>query len=140
MAKWAPEVPSLDRPNFTVQKQSVGNICFEGFSDLANIEQPHDVHARVKLMQGEIILYPDAELKPDVGEELNRPARVTLFNCRPQSSAPQTGVSKWKKAATDAVMAEKYAAKVRRMTENKGAEFVSYDYLEGIWVFRADHF
>lgn len=64
-----------------------------------------------------------------MGEELNKPAYVTLLNCRPPGAGevtPQVG--------------RRYEEKVRRMTELKGAQFVSYDAKKGIWVFRVEHF
>ena len=68
--------------------------------------------------------------------ELNRPAVITLEQCKPPSNPAMRNMSSPEKAK----MREKYVRKVRKMTEEKGAEFVSYDQDEGTWVFKVMHF
>eukprot|EP00392_Amoebophrya_sp_AT5.2_P012694 g12801.t1 len=117
--------------DLVIAKASVGSVLFEGMTNLSQIPDRPALAAKLQLLPGEIVVYPGGGegSKPPVGEELNKPAYVTLLNCRPPGAGevtPQVG--------------RRYEEKVRRMTELKGAQFVSYDAKKGIWVFRVEHF
>merc|ERR1712060_599155 len=96
--------------------------------------EPHlfdELPSIVRLEQGEVVLYPDAEKKPKEGEGLNRPAAVTLFRCTPP---PSNG------AVPDEDAKARHRQRIAVMTESKGARFVDYDYDNGIWQFSVEHF
>ncbi|CAD7924329.1 unnamed protein product [Amoebophrya sp. A25] len=125
--------------DLVIAKPGVGSVLFEGATDMSRIPDMDALHARIQLLPGEIVVYPEhpsgatgtSEIvaKPPVGEELNKPAYVTLLNCRPPGSGDVTEK-----------VAQKYRDKVQKMTEVKGAQFISYDARKGIWVFRVAHF
>jgi hypothetical protein len=75
-------------------------------------------------------VYPDCCDKPEVGQGLNKAARVTLHGCKP---GPQANISSPRSR-------ERYCQRVARMTEEKGAVLVHYDCDNGTWTFRVSHF
>ncbi|CAK0873749.1 unnamed protein product [Prorocentrum cordatum] len=77
----------------------------------------------------EVVVYPNQKLKPPVGEGLNRPASIVLYGCVAKTHGFKDEKSR-----------ERYKRRVRQMTEDKGAEFVSYDCDRGVWEFRVAHF
>uniref|UniRef100_A0A8D0HTZ6 Nuclear pore complex protein Nup98-Nup96 n=1 Tax=Sphenodon punctatus TaxID=8508 RepID=A0A8D0HTZ6_SPHPU len=60
--------------DFTIGRKGYGSIYFEGDVSLTNLNLDDIVHIRRK----EVIVYPDDEQKPPIGEGLNRRAEVTL--------------------------------------------------------------
>ena len=62
------------------------------------------------------------EPKPELGEGLNKPATVHLYNCFGKFTP------------------ERHAKKLVRMCEKQGLKFISYDLATGEWVFYASHF
>ncbi|CAD7929398.1 unnamed protein product [Amoebophrya sp. A120] len=126
--------PGYDRSqvqDLVIAKPSVGSVLFEGKTDLSNIPDRKTLASKLQLLPGEIVVYPAcaADEKPEIGTELNKPAYVTLLNCRPPGTEEVTPQ-----------IARRYESKVRRMTEVKGAQFLSYDAKKGIWCFRVEHF
>lgn len=117
--------------DLTIRRPGVGEVTFHGEIDLS--QEKHvfkELPSIVCLELGEVVLYPDPGTKPPEGEGLNRPATVTLFQCLPPNPS---------KYADDEGKA-KYRQRIARMTEAKGARFIDYDYDNGIWQFRVDHF
>jgi len=117
--------------DLTIRKKDVGEVKFHGEIDLS--AEPHlfdELPSIVRLEQGEVVLYPDAQAKPPEGEGLNRPATVTLFRCTPPSNG----------TVPDEDAKARYRQRIAVMTETKGARFVDYDYDNGIWQFTVEHF
>jgi len=71
-----------------------------------------------------VVLYPEGTSKPQVGRGLNKPALVRLLNCQPKREQARV----------------EFDAKVRKVCERNGAEFVSYTADTGERVFRVAHF
>ena len=117
--------------NLTLSRAGVGKVVFGGTTDTSGISSYRELLKRVKLAPSEVVMYPRAGTKPAIGVEFNRPAEITLMNCKP-------------KDVTREVLSQeqrlKYEEKVRKMTESKGAHFVSYDADEGMWQFKVEHF
>ena len=72
------ELKNVD--NFTVFNKH-GEIKFLGKTDVRGL----DLDLRIKIEHRGVEVYPDEAfpvgVKPEVGEELNKPAVITLYNC-----------------------------------------------------------
>jgi len=114
------EVELATVKDFTMTHPSRGSIQWQGTVDIRGI----DLDATVVIGDKEVAVYDDDDLqnKPEVGEKLNRPAIVTLFNIAPTS---------------DVV---KFTKKLERVTKKMDAEFISYDPSDAVWCFRTKHF
>lgn len=117
--------------NLTIRRPGVGEVTFHGKIDLLKeYAVLQDLPAVVRLEPCEVVLYPDPDTRPQEGEGLNRPATITLFQCKPPSHS----------TFPDAESKARYRERIARMTREKGARFVDYDCDRGIWQFRVDHF
>lgn len=77
-----------------------------------------------------MIVYPDDDNKPPVGEELNRAARITLLGVYPTDRTTReeiTDVQRIKEA--------NYTDYLREMTKKFDGEFINYEMTEGAWTF-----
>lgn len=92
-----------------------------------------DLDSAVQFNHREVIVYMDERRKPPVGQGLNKPAEITLLNVRCISRS--TG-----KVYTNGPMVNKYRDILIKKTVEQGAEFVSYDPVEGQWKFTLSHF
>jgi len=143
-ASWRPELHGLEvAPDLwglaeselahieelSVSRLGVGSVTFHGPMDCRGFLVVQPLLEVVVLRPGEVVVYPDQDMKPPVGTGLNRPASVTLYGCLPSAQAIR-----------DSTARERYKQQVRHMTEGKGAEFVDYDCDRGIWHFRVAHF
>ncbi|KAB7504932.1 Nuclear pore complex protein [Armadillidium nasatum] len=71
--------------NFTIGRYGYGNICFQGISNVTGL----DLDSIVFIVRKEVEVYPEGVTKPPVGEELNKPAFITLdcvLACRQNNS------------------------------------------------------
>jgi len=114
--------------DLVVGREGVGHITFHGQTDCRGLLKM--LHRILMVEQGEIVVYPDAELKPEVGHGLNKAATVVLYGCMPKS----------KSCLTDPRARHRYKQRVAQMTEEKGAIFEDYDLDDGTWKFRVLHF
>lgn len=116
---------SLDQlksvPNFTVQNQN-GKIEFQGTTDVSKL----DIDQIVQIEANSVCVYPDSSdsEKPKVGHGLNKPAKVTLFNCKPKKAIPP----------------EEFLQKIKKYCNDHDCEFVSYNGNSGTWEFKVKHF
>ena len=111
-----------------VGRDGVGHITFHGPTDCRKLL---DILPHVLMVErGEIVVYPDAAVKPEVGHGLNKPATVVLYGCMPKSQT----------CLTDSRARTRYKQRVAQMTEEKGAIFEDYDPDNGTWKFRVLHF
>jgi hypothetical protein len=93
-----------------------------------------DIDNLVILRPKEVIVYPDQERKPPIGEELNKPAIITLYNCWPRNK--ETG-----KILKDPEKLKLFEEKLKQTTKKKiGGRFISYNPENGEWCFRVEHF
>lgn len=120
------ELSAVD--DFIVSKDGVGEIRFHGKTDCRGVL--HRLPQIVQLTHGEVIVYPDADGKPETGRALNRPASIVLYGCMPRTQGK----------LKDPVARERYRRKVAQMTEEKGAKFLDYDCEDGTWRFYVNHF
>lgn len=106
--------------NFSISN-SYGKIEFEGESDVTGL----NLDEIVKIEDKAVTVYPDEHTtKPPVGQGLNKPAVVHLYNCQPKKDMPL----------------DVYEDKIRKMCERRGSEFVSWSRRNFEWVFKVPHF
>lgn len=89
------------------------------------------VHFRHK----EVIIYPDDEKKPPVGQGLNRRAQVTLDKVWPHDKSLHEPITDPQRLA-----AMNYEGKLRRVSAKHDTRFLEYRPETGSWVFKVDHF
>jgi len=130
-----PDLCSLDQGELArvhelqVSRDGVGAVTFHGITDCRGLLGKRKLSDIVVLNPGEVIVYPNQSMKPPVGSGLNKAASIVLYGCLPKAQV-----------FIDKKACDRYKKRVRQMTEDKGAEFISYDCDEGIWQFRVKHF
>merc|ERR1719240_1167039 len=112
--------------NLKVGREQIGFVTFHGETDCRGLLP--QLRALLRVEKGEVVVYPDAQRKPQVGLGLNKPASVVLYGCMPKTRL------------SDPNARERYKRRVAQMTEEKGAEFVDYDCEDGTWKFKVNHF
>lgn len=114
------EVELATVKDFTMTHPSRGSIHWQGTVDIRGI----DLDATVMIGDKEVAVYDeeDEQNKPEVGEKLNRPAIVILYNISPTNDVA------------------KFTKKLERVTKKMDAEFISFDPDEAVWTFRTKHF
>jgi len=92
-----------------------------------------DLESVIQFNKCEVLVYMDESKKPPAGQGLNKPAEITLLNvkCVDKKSGQHY---------TEGAEVEKFERRLKRKTEEQGAEFVSYNATKGEWKFRVKHF
>lgn len=137
-------IPSLDKlndyltedgkcivPNFTIGRKGYGNVYFGEPIDVAGLNLDELVHFRHK----EVIIYPDDENKPPVGEGLNRKAQITLDQVWPHDKTLHEPIKD-----RERLDEMNYETKLRAVCDKHDTRFVEYRPETGSWVFKVDHF
>lgn len=136
-------IPALDKldefvsgetcvvPNFTVGRKGYGNVYFPDSFDIYGLNLDEIVYFRHK----EVIIYPDDDKKPPVGEGLNRRAQVTLDRVWPHDKYLHEPITDPHRLAS-----MNYEAKLRRVSAKHDTNFLEYRPETGSWVFKVDHF
>lgn len=117
--------------NFTVGRDGYGNVFFEDRFDVADLNLDEIVHFRHK----EVVIYPDDQHKPDVGNGLNRRAQVTLDRVWPMDKTTHNPIMD-----PDRLTQMNYEGKLRSVCAKMKARFKEYRPQTGSWVFTVDHF
>lgn len=118
-------------PNFTIGRKGYGNVYFGEAIDVAGLNLDELVHFRHK----EVIIYPDDENKPPVGEGLNRKAQITLDQVWPHDKTLHEPIKD-----RERLDEMNYEAKLRAVCDKHDTRFVEYRPETGSWVFKVDHF
>ncbi|XP_036147663.1 nuclear pore complex protein Nup98-Nup96 isoform X2 [Monomorium pharaonis] len=118
-------------PNFTIGREGYGNVYFPDSFDVYGLNLDEIVHFRHK----EVIIYPDDEKKPPVGQGLNRKAQVTLDKVWPHDKSLHEPITDPQRLA-----AMNYEGKLRRVSAKHDTRFLEYRPETGSWVFKVDHF
>lgn len=111
--------------DFVVGREGYGSIKFLGETDIRHL----DIESVVQFKDREVTVYPDDKKKPQVGHHLNKEAEVTLLNVKCIDS--KTG-----KQYVEGHQVQSYQEMLIKKIEEQGAEFVSYDPVEGEWKVR----
>ncbi|XP_026549219.1 nuclear pore complex protein Nup98-Nup96-like, partial [Notechis scutatus] len=117
--------------DFTVGRKGYGSIYFEGEVNLTNLNLDEIVHVRRK----EVIVYPDDELKPPIGEGLNRRAEVTLDGVWPTDKTSRCLIK-----SPERLTEMNYEGRLEAVSRKQGAQFKEYRPETGSWVFKVAHF
>lgn len=117
--------------NFTIGRLNYGNIFYPDPMDIAGLNLDEIVHFRHK----EVIVYPDENQKPSVGEGLNRRAQVTLDRVWPIDKTNRLPITD-----PHRIDALDYESRLRRASAKHKTTFVEYRPQTGSWVFKVDHF
>lgn len=117
--------------NFTVGRDGYGNVFFEDKFDVADLNLDEIVHFRHK----EVVIYPNDQSKPAVGQGLNRRAQVTLDRVWPMDKTTHNPIME-----PERLTQMDYESKLRRVCAKMGARFKEYRPQTGSWVFTVDHF
>lgn len=118
-------------PNFTIGRKGYGNVYFGEPIDVAGLNLDELVHFRHK----EVIIYPDDENKPPVGEGLNRKAQITLDQVWPHDKTLHEPIKD-----RERLDEMNYELKLRAVCDKHDTRFVEYRPETGSWVFKVDHF
>ncbi|CAN4114551.1 unnamed protein product [Withania somnifera] len=114
--------------DFVVGRHGYGSITFMGETDVRRL----DLESLIQFNNREVIVYMDESKKPPMGRGLNKPAEVTLLNIKCFGKNGQQ--------YSEGPRIEKYKEMLKRKAGDQGAEFVSYDPVEGEWKFMVQHF
>lgn len=106
--------------NLQIGRYGFRSVSWPGLTDVRRL----DFDDLVAIEQGSLTLYPD-QVKPRIGEELNKEAVVTLHV---------------KPSRTDIKVKslEILRARLAKISEEFGGKFISYDMEK--WIFRVPHF
>ncbi|GJV59197.1 peptidase S59, nucleoporin [Tanacetum coccineum] len=115
--------------DFVVGRHGYGSIKFFGETDVRKL----DLETLIQFNNREVIVYMDESKKPPVGEGLNIPAEVTLLNIKCINK--KTGMQ-----CVDGSKIDRYTAMLKKKAATQGAEFLSYEPVEGEWKFKVQHF
>nr|XP_043628573.1 nuclear pore complex protein NUP98B-like [Erigeron canadensis] len=111
--------------DFVVGRHGYGSIKFLGETDVRKL----DIENLIRFNNREVIVYMDETKKPPVGEGLNKAAEITLLNIKYVDK--KTGMH-YKYGPK----MNKYIEMLKKKAAEQGAEFMSYDPVEGEWKIR----
>ncbi len=78
-------------------------------------------------------VYLDENEKPEIGEGLNKSAEVTLHKVFRIDKATN-------RPTTDSEAIARFERKLKKLSADQNARFISYDADTGTWVFEVEHF
>jgi len=115
----------------TIGRYGYGSVFWRGPFELSELEGLDGV---VHFRNREIIVYPDESKKPPIGEELNRPAEISLERVWPMSK--QGALIK----DPEELAKMQFRAKLESLGEKQGVSFIDYQPSTGTWAFTVSHF
>ncbi|KAL6777466.1 NUP189 [Auxenochlorella protothecoides x Auxenochlorella symbiontica] len=116
-------------PEFVIGRRGLGSVAWLEPVDVRGL----DLDDVITISRGGVEVYLEGPAKPPVGAGLNRPAEVTMLKIFKTDKA--TG-----QPVTNAAAVESFTRKLKRVTAEQGAQFVSYDPRTGTWRFTVEHF
>jgi Nuclear protein 96/Nucleoporin autopeptidase len=114
---------------FSITREGFGSVAWDGTVDVRGI----NLDSIISISHQDVAVYDNQEVdgtKPAIGEKLNRPAVISLYNTFPKKGG--------KNASEDAK--QKFSKKLEKATAQMNADFISYDSVNGTWKFRVQHF
>ncbi|GMY06090.1 nuclear pore complex protein NUP96 [Fagus crenata] len=109
--------------DFTIGRVGYGLVKYIGETDIRRL----DLDDIVKFRRHELVVYEDENIKPVVGQGLNKAAEVTL-------------VLQVRSLDLEKGKLEMIVDKLRMSVERQGAHFISFDPVSGEWKFSVQHF
>jgi nuclear pore complex protein Nup98-Nup96 len=147
LAKLYEETNRCEVSNFTIGRANYGNIYFNESMDVAglnldeigkscasllcSVHRYHIIFFAVHIRHREVVVYPNDDAKPPLGQGLNRRAQVTLDRIYPtnkQTRAPIKDV--------DTIINMDYDTTLRKACYKMEARFIEYIPESGSWVFK----
>lgn len=123
--------PQLIVDGFTIGRRGRGNVFFPDRFDIYGINIDKNVHFGNK----ELIIYEDDNNKPAVGQELNRPAQITLDEVFPRDKITDEVITE-----PSEIIEMGYENILRDTCKRHRTKFVDYRTETGSWVFEVQHF
>nr|XP_053652021.1 nuclear pore complex protein Nup98-Nup96-like [Cherax quadricarinatus] len=117
--------------NFTIGRYGYGNVCFLGVTDVAGL----DLDAVVFILRKQIEVYPEGTQKPPQGQELNKPAVITLDCVWPVDKTTREVIK-----SSDRLQSMAWGDYLERQCVKMEATFLEYRPETGSWVFKVKHF
>ncbi|XP_071536079.1 nuclear pore complex protein Nup98-Nup96-like [Panulirus ornatus] len=117
--------------NFTVGRYGYGNVCFLGVTDVTGL----DLDGVVFILRKQIEVYPEGTQKPAQGQELNKPAIITLDCVWPVDKTTREVIK-----ASERLQSMGWADYLERQCVKMEANFIEYRPETGSWVFKVKHF
>ncbi|GIL58245.1 hypothetical protein Vafri_13308 [Volvox africanus] len=114
--------------NFTVTREGVGKIRWVAPVDVRALT----LEKIVSITYGQVAVYDD-NVKPPMGEGLNKPAEITLYGIYRKDK--ETGAY-----IKEGPRGQAYEKKLRQVCASTGAKFLSYKLDGGVWKFEVEHF
>lgn len=115
---------------YQVGRLGCGHVTFDSAVDLTTVNLDDVFEKLVEIRLRSITVYPESVSKPPMGKGLNVPSTIQLENSWPRSRSGPSSV-------TSGPLFDKH---VRRLKSMKGTEFLNYDRVTGIWIFRVPHY
>lgn len=114
---------------FRVGHKRYGSVMFFGETDVRWL----DLNDIIQFGMREVTVYGKQNKKPPVGYGLNKPAEVALYyiQCRNKTTG---------ELVCQGPELKSFEERLKRKTEEQGAEFVSYDPSQQEWKFQVKHF
>jgi len=116
---------------FTVGREGYGNIHYPGITDITDLNLDEIVFIRHK----EVIVYPEDDNKPPLGQRLNKKAQITLDKVWPKDKNDSSLIK-----SPERIKSMNFEDKLIRASTRIGAEFIEYRHETGSWVFKVKHF
>ncbi|SSD58949.1 uncharacterized protein SCODWIG_00710 [Saccharomycodes ludwigii] len=124
-------------PDFVIGRKGYGCIAFSYDVDLSNFKEDF----KGKLFGNIVVfndnrtveVYPDEKTKPTVGNGINVPAIITLEKIYPIDV-------KTKKPIKNGSNIPGIQNFVKKLKNQRGMEFISYNPFGGVWIFKVKHF
>ncbi|XP_025085972.1 nuclear pore complex protein Nup98-Nup96-like [Pomacea canaliculata] len=117
--------------DLTIGREGYGSVFFPGTINVAGMNLDEIVHFRRK----EIVVYPNDDNKPPLGEGLNCKAEVTLDCVWPSDKTTRSPIK-----SPERLNSMNYQEKLEEMTTRMGGKFIDYRPETGSWVFEVPHF
>ncbi|CAJ0586989.1 unnamed protein product, partial [Mesorhabditis spiculigera] len=116
----------------SISRQGYGSVFWRGPLILKRELKLEEI---VVFRNKEVTVYPDDSTKPEVGQELNRPAEVTLERVWPVNKETKEPIKDVQRLAE-----LRWRERLETVAARMGATFKDYRPNDGSWVFCVDHF
>ncbi|XP_068236847.1 nuclear pore complex protein Nup98-Nup96-like isoform X2 [Palaemon carinicauda] len=117
--------------NLTVGRYGYGNVCFLGVTDVTGL----DFDSLISIYRKQVEVYPEGTQKPPQGQELNKPAIITLDCVWPVDKTTRQLIKSPERLQTMG-----WSHYLERQCVKMDTNFIEYRPVTGSWVFKVKHF